>query len=100
MGRIPQILVVPDAKINHKSKMVNKDGDILMRTDWRSRYGWKNRYDVAKRYLGVVTAFVVRMEYFVLLLKSKTMTLSKSKRIREQGAFNVKMITEVLKSIR
>lgn len=99
MGRISKILVVPDAKINHKSKMVNKDGDILMRTDWRSRYGWKNRYDVAKRYLGAVTAFVVRMEYFVLLLISKTMRLSKNKRIREQGSFNVKMITEVLKSI-
>ena len=94
------IMVIPDAVIDHKSRPVEPDGDILMRTDWRSYYGWRNRYDVAKRYLGSITALVVKCEYIVLRAKSRMMARSKDEDMKKQGEFNVRMITDVLRDIR
>ena len=99
LGYSGHIMVVPDAVIDHKSRPVEPEGDILMRTDWRSYYGWRNRYDVAKRYLGSITALVVKCEYIVLRAKSRMMARSKDETVKKQGEFNVKMITDVLTDI-
>ena len=99
LGYEKRILVLPEAVIDHRSKPVEPGGDILMRTDWRSSYGWVNRYDVAKTYLGSLTATAVKLEYRVLLAKSHLMTRSSDEKKRTQGEFNVKMIGEVLKKL-
>ncbi|MCR5099079.1 MAG: glycosyltransferase [Lachnospiraceae bacterium] len=98
-GYEERILVLPEAVTDHRSQPVEAGGDILMRTDWRSRYGWANRYDVARRYLGALTAFTVKCEYRILRLKSRIMALSSDEKIRGQGQFNVKMIGEVFDAI-
>ena len=100
LGYSTDIKVIPTAVIDHRSKPVMAGGDILMRTDWRSYYGWRNRYDVARTYLGWLTAFVVKCEYYVLRFKSRTMARSNDKSVSEQGRFNVRMITDVLFDIR
>ncbi len=96
LGCEKRILVLPEAVIDHRSKPVEPGGDILMRTDWRSAYGWVNRYDVARTYLGSLTAFVVKLEYHILRMKSRLMARSSDEATRTQGEFNVKMIGEVL----
>jgi GT2 family glycosyltransferase len=94
-----RVFVIPGASIDHRSKPVEAGGDILMRTDWRSYYGWRNRYDVACRYLGKISAFVVILEYHILRLKSRAMSRSSDEVVRVQGQFNVRMITDVLQDI-
>ena len=100
LGYKDRILVVSDAKIDHRTRPVQSGGDILMRTDWRSYYGWRNRYDVAKNYLCTLCAITVKIEYHLLRLKSRMMSHSNDEATRMQGSFNVTMITEVLRDIR
>ena len=99
-GYVPQILVVTDAIIDHKSKPVEPGGNILLRTDWRSYYGWRNRYDVARTYLGAATAFTIKAEYYILGLISCFMKLSPDKAKREKASFNVRMTGDVLSDIK
>ncbi len=95
-----KILVPSDAVIDHRSVPVDPEGDLLMRTDWRSFYGWRNRYYVAREYLGGLTALVVKCEYRVLGIKSRIMSHSADEKTRMQGRFNVKMIADVMRDIR
>jgi hypothetical protein len=88
------ILVVPAAKLNHKTVIPKHRDSLLKRTTWRHYYGYRNRYDTAKIHFGSISAFFVAMEYHVLTLFSRCMMLRSD--TKEKGRFNVQMIQDAL----
>lgn len=88
------ITVVPEARLNHKTKLPGAGDGLLERTGWRHYYGYRNRLDTARIHFGAASVFCIALEYHVLSLCSRLMMLLPAK--REKGRFNIQMIRDAL----
>ncbi|MCR5145563.1 MAG: glycosyltransferase [Lachnospiraceae bacterium] len=84
------IMVIPEAHLNHKTKLAEEGKSILDRTDWRMYYGYRNRLDTAKNHFGNFSVLGIRMEYCVFFIISVVQLFIPSK--SKHALFNIKLL--------
>ena|GEM_PF-62208 len=87
------IMVIPEATLNHKTKLPEAEKGILDRTDWRMYYGYRNRLDTAKNHFGPISAMCIRWEYTVFSVISHLQLLVPSK--ASHARFNIRLLRRV-----
>lgn len=90
------VVNVNRAVLEHKVKEDVAAGGLLERTTWRHYYGYRNRYDTARRHFGTLSAWMIALEYYILMALSCLMWLSPGR--RANAGFNIRMIHDALKS--
>ncbi len=89
------IVLVPKAKLNHKTVLNYETGNIISRITWKHYYGYRNRFDCARSHLGPATCVMILAEYSIFYIGSLIMYLNINK--RTQAKYNIKMLSQVMK---
>ncbi len=89
-----KIVLIPKAKLNHKTKPYQGATKLLDTTDWRHYYGYRNRYDCGKKHYGKMTGLVILMQYVVFILISILELFNKEK--SEHAKYNISMLKDII----
>ncbi len=94
------IAVLGGAVLDHRTVLAQETKSLLERITWRQYYGYRNRHDTARIHAGALSALCVRLQYQVFRAASLLMMLSRNPERAQQGRYNVKLLTDVLRDCR